>query len=142
MIEDDFYATLKFKYTGEEVFAKVAASEEEDRTMLIVHTPVTVSEIKNKSGLVGYKVEPWLKTSNEDMYIINLNDLVTISESSDMEIIMIYQQFVKDSNREVCNQASMSRQMGYLGKVDATKEILEKLFKEDPKNTKSSPDQP
>jgi len=142
MIEDDFYATLKFKYTGEEVFAKVAASEEEDRTMLIVHNPITINEVKQRGGIVGYKVEPWLKTSNEDMYIINLNDLVTISESSDMEIIMIYQQFVKDSNREVCNQASMSRQMGYLGKVDDTKEILEKLFKQDPKNTKSSPDQP
>ena len=58
-IEDDFYATIKLN-SGEEVFAKVAASEEEDRTMLILHTPVTVSEIKNKGGLVGYKVEPWL----------------------------------------------------------------------------------
>ena len=35
MIEDDFYATLKFK-SGEEIFAKVAASEEETRTMLLV----------------------------------------------------------------------------------------------------------
>ena len=33
MIEDDFYATLKLK-SGEEIFAKVAASEEEDRTIL------------------------------------------------------------------------------------------------------------
>ena len=33
MIEDDFYATVKFK-SGEEIFAKVAATEEEDRTML------------------------------------------------------------------------------------------------------------
>ena len=30
MIEDDFYATLKLK-SGEEIFAKVAASEEEDQ---------------------------------------------------------------------------------------------------------------
>ena len=50
MIEEEFYATLKLKYTGEEVFARVAASEEEDRTMLIVHTPVTVIEIKSKGG--------------------------------------------------------------------------------------------
>lgn len=35
MIEDDFYATLKLK-TGEEIFAKVAATEEDDRTLLIV----------------------------------------------------------------------------------------------------------
>ena len=47
MKEDDFYATIKFK-SGEEVFAKVAASEEEDRTMLIVHNPITVNEIKAK----------------------------------------------------------------------------------------------
>ena len=140
MIEDDFYATLKFKYTGEEVFAKVAASEEEDRTMLIVHNPITINEIKQRNGIVGYKVEPWLKTSSEDMYIINLNDVLTISESSDLEIIMIYQQFVKDSDKDKCNQATMSRQMGYLGKVDDTKKILEKIFKDN--NTKSSPDQP
>ena len=35
MIEDDFYATLKFK-NGEEIFAKVAPTEEEDRTLLLV----------------------------------------------------------------------------------------------------------
>ena len=38
-IEDDFYATLKLK-NGEEIFAKVAASEEEDRTLLIVTNPI------------------------------------------------------------------------------------------------------
>ena len=35
MIEEDFYATIKFK-NGEEIFARVAASEEETRTMLLV----------------------------------------------------------------------------------------------------------
>ena len=59
-MEDDFYATIKFK-NGEEVFAKVAASEEEDRTMLILSYPVMATEVKAKGGLVGYKVEPWLK---------------------------------------------------------------------------------
>ena len=71
-IEDDFYATIKLK-SGEEVFARVAASEEEDRTMLIVHTPVTVIEIKSKNGLVGYKVEPWLITTRDDMFLIDMN---------------------------------------------------------------------
>ena len=137
-MEDDFYATLKFK-NGEEVFAKVAASEEEDRTLLIVSHPITVSEIKHKSGgLIGYKVEPWLKTSNEDLFILNMNDILTMSESSDVEIIMVYQSFVRDSAADKCDQASMSRKMGYLGKVDDTKEILEKIYKNN--NTKSSPD--
>ena len=136
-MEDDFYATLKFK-NGEEIFCKVSPSEEDNRTMLVIASPITVCEITNKGGLVGYKVEPWLKTSNEDLFILNLDDVLTMSESSDVEMIMMYQQFVRDSDAERNNQASMSRKMGYLGKVDDTKEILEKIFK----NTKSSPDQP
>ena len=140
MMEEDFYATIKLKYTGEEIFAKVAASEEEDRTMLVLSNPITIFEIKQRGGIVGYKVEHWLKTSDEDMYIINLSDVLTISESKDVEIIMIYQQFVRDSAREKCSQAAMSRKMGYLGTVNDTKDLLEKIYKNN--NTKSSPDQP
>ena len=138
-MEDDFYATLKFK-NGEEIFCKVSPSEEDNRTMLVIASPITVCEIKAKGGIVGYKVEPWLKTSNEDLFILNLDDILTMSESSDVEMIMMYQQFVKDSADEKKDQASVSRKMGYLGRVDDTKEILEKIFKNS--NTKSSPDQP
>ena len=49
MIEDDFYATIKLK-SGEEIFAKVAASEEVDRTMLLISNPITLQLIKGKSG--------------------------------------------------------------------------------------------
>ena len=136
-IEDDFYATIKLN-SGEEVFAKVAASEEEDRTMLILHTPVTVSEIKNKGGLVGYKVEPWLKTTREDMFIVNMDNVITMSESSDMEMIIMYQHFLRDSQREMQNQHKLNRRMGYISNVHDAKENLEKIFKLDsPENTSS-----
>ena len=134
-IEDDFYATIKLK-SGEEVFAKVAASEEEDRTMLIIHSPVTVSEIKNKSGLVGYKVEPWLKTTRDDMFIINMDSVITLSESSDMEMIMMYQHYLRDSQREYHNQHRLNRRMGYISNVNDAKENLEKIFKKSPKEPK------
>ena len=126
-IEDDFYATIKLN-SGEEVFAKVAASEEEDRTMLILHTPVTVSEIKNKSGLVGYKVEPWLKTTREDMFIINMDNVLTLSESSDMEMIMMYQHYLRDAHRSG-HEHKLNRRMGYISNVKDAKENLEKMFK-------------
>ena len=140
-MEDDFYATLKLK-NGEEIFCKVAPSEEEDRTMLLVHHPITICEIKARGGTIGYKVEPWLKTSNEDLFILNMNDILTMSESTDSEMIMMYQSFVKDSTQLKTNRSNMSRKMGYLGKVDDTKKILEKIFKDSNSNTKSSPDQP
>ena len=140
-MEDDFYATIKLK-SGEEVFARVAASEEEDRTMLIVHTPVIVNEIKNKGGLVGYKVEPWLKTTREDMFIINMDNVLTLSESSDMEMINMYQHFLDDFRKENPNNTKLNRKMGYIATVNDAKKGLEKIFKESPNNTKSSPDQP
>ena len=141
MIEDDFYGTIKFK-NGEEVFAKLAASDEGDRTMLIVHTPVMVSEVKAKGGLVGYKVEPWLKTSREDMFIINMDNILTLSESSDMEMIGMYQNFLEDFKRDTQNNTKINRKMGYLATVNAARGYLEKMYKESPKEPKSSPDQP
>jgi hypothetical protein len=127
-MEEDFYATLKFK-NGEEIFARIAASEEDNRTMLLVHHPILVSEIKGKKGLMGYKVEPWLKTTREDMFIINMDNILTLSESQDVEMIMMHQNFVRDSSEDITNHSKINRRMGYLGNVNDTKEILEKLFK-------------
>jgi hypothetical protein len=127
-IEEDFYATVKLK-SGEEIFAKVAASEEEDRTILIVFSPIIVSEIKGRTGIVGYKLEPWLKTTTEDMFIINLEDILTLSESSDVEMITMYQSYIRDYDKVKNNQSKISRKMGYISNVNDAKEILEKLYK-------------
>mgnify|MGYP001209817914 CR=1 FL=1 len=128
MIEEDFYCTLKLK-SGEEIFAKVSASEEDDRTILLVSNPIVVGEIKGKMGTVGYKVEPWLKTTTDDMFILNMNDVLTMSESSDIEMIMMYQDYIRTSNKPKRNNSTINRSMGRLGNVNDMKEILEKIFK-------------
>jgi len=126
-IEEEFYATIKLK-SGEEIFAKVAASEEEDRTMLIVSNPIIVQEIKVRSGVVGYKIEPWLKTTSEDMFIINLEDVLTMSESSDIEMILMYQDYLRQSQKTEGNESKISRRMGYIANINEAKELLEKIF--------------
>ena len=136
MLEDDFYATIKLK-SGEEIFAKVAAEEEPDRTILVVSNPVTISEVKSRIGVVGYKVEPWLKTSREDMFIIDKADILTISESSDVHMISMFQQFVADSDKMKKGEPKLSRKMGYISSVNDAKDILEKLYKSNNNNKKS-----
>lgn len=129
MIEDDFYATVKLK-SGEEIFAKVAASEEDDRTLLIVSNPIIVNEVKNRTSTVGYKIEPWLKTTTDDMFVVNLNDVLTMSESSDIEMIMMYQEYIRSNNKlSNSNQSNIDRKMGRIGNVRDAKEILEKIYK-------------
>ena len=128
MIEDDFYATIKFK-SGEEIFAKVAASEEVNRTVLLVSNPIMVSEVKSKNGMTGYKVEPWLKTSTDDMFMVDLSEVLTMSESSDVEMISMYQRWLRDTTRSKNNEPKLSRKMGYISTVNDAKDILEKLYK-------------
>ena len=119
MLEDDFYATIKLK-SGEEIFAKVAAEEEPDRTILVVSNPVTISEVKSRIGVVGYKVEPWLKTSSDDMFFINLNDVLTMSESNDIDMILIHQEYVRKTDDNPVSGSSnhkLDKKMGYLANV-------------------------
>ena len=128
MLEDDFYATIKFK-SGEEIFAKVAASEEVNRTVLLVSNPIIVSEVQGKKGMLGYRIEPWLKTTKEDMFMIDLSDVLTISESSDVEMISMYQRWLRDTSKIKNNEPKLSRKMGYISNVNDAKDILEKLYK-------------
>ena len=130
MIEDDFYATIKLK-SGEEIFAKVAAEEESDRTILVVSNPVIVSEVKGRIGTIGYKVEPWLKTSSDDMFFINLNDVLTMSESNDVDMILIHQEYVRKTDDNPISGSSnhkLDKKMGYIANVNDAREILEKLY--------------
>jgi len=78
---------------------------------------------------MGYKIEPWLKTTTEDMFIINIEDVLTMTESSDIEMISMYQTYCRESFKTKNNQAKISRKMGYLSNVNDAKEILEKLYK-------------
>ena len=128
MMEDDFYATIKLK-SGEEIFAKVGYSEEEDRTFLLLDTPITIERIKNRGGLLGYRVEPWLKTSKDDLFVVNMDDVMTLSESKDMETIHMHQTFsIQQDNYFDNKQKKLDRKMGYISTIKEAKKSLEKLY--------------
>ena len=130
MIDDDFYATLKLK-SGEEIFCKITPTEEENEIMLLFSHPIIVHEVKGRMGVVGYKIEPWLKTTTEDMFLINLNDILTMSESNDPEMITMHQNFVKNTNLpgDGSSKYKLDRKMGYIANIKDAKSILEKIYK-------------
>ena len=130
-MEDDFYASLKL-ISGEEVFARIAACDEDNRTLLLLHHPVLVSHVKLPGGNItaGYKVEPWLKTNDEDMMVLDMKNIMTMVECKDAEMIMIHQRYVEDSSQEG-NLSRIDRQMGYISSVSDAKKMLEQLYKKD-----------
>jgi hypothetical protein len=127
MMEEDFYATIKFK-NGEEVFAKVMHSEEDGMSMLLLVSPIQISEFTTRKGTSGYKIEPWLKTSKEDLFVVDMNDVLTMSESKDIEMIMMHQEFNRRLDNSKRNKPNISRKMGYISSVTEAKELLEKLY--------------
>jgi hypothetical protein len=127
MMEDDFYATLKL-ISGEEIFAKVSPSFEKDKTILLLSNPIVVSNVQTRNGS-GYKIEPWLKTTKEDMFIIDMEKVLTITESNDIEMITMYQSYIRKFYNLKNKKPNISKRMGYIGNVNDAKELLEKIYK-------------
>ena len=129
MMEDDFYATIKFK-SGEEIFALVGYSEEEDRTFLLLESPITIQKVKNRSGgsVYAYKVEPWLKTSKDDLFVVNLEDVLTLNESHDLETISMHEAFSKQQDHLYNPEKKLNRKMGYISTIKEAKKSLENLY--------------
>ena len=126
-MEEDFYATIKFK-SGEEIFAKVGYSEEEDRIFLLLECPITIEKIKNRGGVHGFRVEPWLKTTKDDLFVVNLEDVLTLIESNDMETIAMHETFSKQYDRYYNTEKKLDRKMGYISTIKEAKKSLEKLY--------------
>ena len=130
-MEEDFYATVKL-ISGEEIFAKVSVSTENNSSVLLVNNPVVVSPINSKR-LSGYKVEPWIKTSNEDLFVVNMNNILTITENNDEEIVKVHQMFLHQMNMSknyssINKNSKVSREMGYLSNINDAKNLLEKIY--------------
>ena len=125
MIQEDFYATIKFK-NGEEIFAKIAPTEDYDQ--ILVTSPIVISEVKLRGKGTGYKVEPWIKTSSDDLLLISVDDILTVTESNDLEIITLHQKFVGYPDNVNLNNSGISRRMGYISSVSEAKKTLEKLY--------------
>lgn len=126
--EEDFYATIKLK-NGEEVFCKAMILNEDDRDLIMVHCPIVITEFKNRNGS-GYKVEPWLKTTTNDMFVIDKVDILTMCETADLEMIKIYHQYTRQFQiaGKNSNQTTLTKEQGYIASISEAKEFLEKIF--------------
>lgn len=130
-MEEEFYAVIKL-VSGEEIFSKVSASDEQNRIMLILSEPITMTRIKTKEG-IAYKMEPWLKNTSEDMFVIEMSSVITIVESVDEDINDLYDRYLikkNNINKENENYKKLSKSMGYVTNVDEAKILLEKIYKE------------
>lgn len=129
-MEEEFYATVKLS-TGEELISKVCYMTDEDS--LLLENPLLVEKVtQKKSGktIQGFSLKEWIASSYEDMFIIKMEQVVTVSEL-DERIKSYYVMNVNNMNSEFYEETKpkdISKEMGYLGSVEETKKKLESLF--------------
>ena len=124
-MEDEFYATLKLT-SNEEIIAKVCYLNDED--CLLVEKPLLVTRANQKRNgrlVEGFSLSDWVVSSYEELFIIKMNQVVTLTES-DERIVGFYERHLSDEQDSSISK--MSKEMGYLGNVNDQKKKLEKLF--------------
>ena len=128
MNNEEFYGVLKL-VSGEELFAKVSPCEEENRTILMLESPVTFETISMKNLTHGaVRIVPWVKMCNETSFLIDMNKVITITEVKDKEVINLYERYLDDINGNTKGN-NFNRDMGFLPSIPEARVILEKLYK-------------
>ena len=126
----DFLAVIKL-VSGEEVISNVTSCEEDDRTLLLLDTPVIFENIIVRNGGMGaIKVIPWVQAATDTILILDMDKVITMSEVFDQEVIRIYNRYMTDKDRD-SNESVVTKDMGYLSTVTDARIFLEKLYKKD-----------
>ena len=68
------------------------------------------------------------KRQREDMFVVDMDNIITMSESLDDEMILMHQNFSRENSN--LPKSKMNRKMGYLSNVKDAKSLLEKIYKD------------
>jgi hypothetical protein len=127
-MNEEFYASIKL-VSGEEIFSKVCAFEENDKVLLVLDHPIFVETVfVPKLGIPIAKVNPWLSLTQDTTFIIERNKVITMTEIKDVVMIKMHNRYVREQNKST-NQTQISPNMGYVSSIAEARVSLEKLYK-------------
>ena len=134
-MEEEFYSIIKL-VSGEEIFALVSVDENDENPILVLQNPVVISTVNTPGGSM-IKVKPWLNLTEESMFMIRLDKVITMIESKDQRLIDVYNNYNEDIDEDASLGGSVmpTSKMGYLSSVKDARKDLEDLFKKDIKDT-------
>ena len=131
MMGDEFYAILKL-VSGEEIFSLIVVdNDHDDDTIIVLQNPVLMWSNTTPTGTY-IKVKPWLDLPNEDIFMIRLDKVITMTESNDKKLINLYNHYIKEEDIAVYDQNGQTKpnqEIGYISSVADARKKLEKLFK-------------
>ena len=135
--DEEFYFIAKL-VSGEQIIGNGFAVEENQITQIFITDPVEIQVVTKTAGngtVKGIVMNKWMQFSDEDFFILNEKDIMTIGSLSD-ELIHMYKLFIKkaSSNENIEDaikesKVELDEEMGFVSKVDEARRKLEKIYK-------------
>tara|TARA_B100000035_G_scaffold314456_1_gene330770 strand:+ start:227 stop:661 length:435 start_codon:yes stop_codon:yes gene_type:complete len=132
--DEEFYAIFKL-ISGEEIVSKALLSEDNGQTLIFLNKPVVIEfftkELDEGKVAKGMGFSHWMQMSDEDFFIIEERNIVSLASLS-KEYIVMYEAYLAGKNpSEIAAQTKidLDPNMGYLGKIDDARRLFEKLYK-------------
>lgn len=137
--DEEFHCSIRMKY-GAEILAvaMVSRDEDTDTDVVYVQNPVEVNvmihERPDGKSVRGMGFSKWCAFSDEEFYIINGNDILTMSALSN-EIIILYEGYLLSEEHDKMKDLDLSeggtpsnQVKGSIGKIEEARKKFERLF--------------
>ena len=128
---DDFYCILKL-VSGEEILSIVAVDENDGDPIVVLQNPV-IMELVDRKDVSYVKVKPWMELPSDDFFMIKLDKIITMTETTDRKLIDIYTKYLNNDDSidvyRASGEVKVSNEMGYISSVEDARKKLEELYK-------------
>ncbi len=132
-MQESFHATMKL-ITGEEVLAEVCPTNENNTEFFVVSNPIVISEqmqLNHEKGVAvsGLVPKKWMMYSNDDMTIIYKQHVISISEMDKFGTDFYNKALIAARcSSPIKRRVSSESNVGFVGKIEQSREHLEKMF--------------
>jgi hypothetical protein len=128
---EEFYAIIKL-ISGEEIFSLISVDDNDGDVVIILQSPIVIKSF-TQNGQSMMKVKPWIEISDEDIFVINYDKVITVTESKNKKLIDVYTKFVNDEDDDsqffnTTGKVDISKTMGYVSSVEDARKSLESLY--------------
>ena len=128
---EDFYCILKL-VSGEEILSIISVDENDGDPIVVLQNPV-IMELINEKEKSYVKVRPWMELPSDDFFMIKLDKIITMTETTDKKLIDIYTKYLNNDNSidvyKPMGEVKLSNEMGYISSVEDARKKLEELYK-------------
>ena len=128
---EDFYCILKL-VSGEEILSLISVDENDGDPIVVLQNPVIMELIDSKEKSY-VKVRPWMELPSDDFFMVKLDKIITMTETTDKRLIDVYTKYLNDDDSidvyKSSGEVKLSNEMGYISSVENARKKLEELYK-------------